>query len=93
MATSNRIIAENIGRIKAAYIPPRKKYVDIIIYQSLSIKKIIKRGKIALPYHTGNYDYSIELQQLFQPVARVFITREKLKHGKLYIYHIYLSIN
>lgn len=87
-----RYSLEFIGRVLTHPTFLKVKKVEIIIHQSLKNKKILKRGVISLPYHSGYYDYTCELQQLFLTILKIkpFISRETLKKSKTFIYHIYL---
>lgn len=87
-----RYTLENIGRQKiAAYIPPRVKYVNVIIFKNLSEKKVIKRGTLPMAYKAGNYDYTKDIQELFLQNCklRTFVTRKKVR--SMFEYHVYLS--
>lgn len=87
-----RYSLEFIGRVNLRPTFSKIKKVEIIIHKSLKDKKIIKRGVISLPYHSGHYDYTYELQQLFLITLKItpYVSREILKKSKIFIYHIYL---
>lgn len=87
-----RYLLEFLGRVNSRPTFSKIKKVEVIIYKSLKDKKILKRGVISLPYHSGHYDYTIELQQLFLTFLKLkpYVSRETLKKSKSFIYHIYL---
>lgn len=71
----------------------KTKKIDCIFFQSLSNKKIIKRAYLNMPFKSGNYDYTKDIQELFLTNLQIkvkFVSRETLKKSKTFIYHIYL---
>lgn len=46
-----------------------------------------------MPFKSGNYDYTKDIQELFLTNLQIkvkFVSRETLKKSKTFIYHIYL---
>lgn len=69
------------------------KKIEVIFFQSLNNKKILKRGYLSMPYKQGNYDYTKDIQELFLTNLQIkvkFVSRETLKRSKTFVYHIYL---
>ena len=71
----------------------KSKKIEVIIFNSLNEKKVLKRGFLTVPYKAGNYDYTTEIINLFLENLKIkvkFVSRETLKRSKTFIYHIYL---
>lgn len=71
----------------------KTKKIEVIFFQSLNNKKILKRGYLNMPYKAGHYDYTKDIQELFLTNLQIkvkFVSRETLKKSKTFIYHIYL---
>jgi len=69
------------------------KKIEVIFFNNLYEKKILKRGFLTVPYKAGNYDYTTEIINLFLENIKIkvkFVSRETLKRSKTFIYHIYL---
>ena len=71
----------------------KTKKIEVIFFNNLNEKKIIKRGFLTLPYKAGNYDYTTDIINLFLENLKIkvkFVSRETLRKSKTFIYHIYL---
>lgn len=71
----------------------RYKKIEVIFFNNLTEKKVLKRGFLTVPYKTGHYDYTTEIINLFLETLKIkvkFVSRETLKKSKTFIYHIYL---
>lgn len=71
----------------------RYKKIEVIFFNNLTEKKVLKRGFLTVPYKAGNYDYTTEIINLFLENLKIkvkFVSRETLKKSKTFIYHIYL---
>lgn len=72
---------------------PKIKKIEIILFNNLTEKKVLKRGYLSMPYKTGHYDYTVDIINLFLENLKIkvkFVSRETLKKSKTFIYHIYL---
>ena len=86
---------EFIGKTaeKSRRFPKSKKKIEVIFFNNLNEKKVLKRGFLTVPYKAGNYDYTTEIINLFLEHLKIkvkFVSRETLKRSKTFIYHIYL---
>ena len=71
----------------------KSKKIEVIIFNNLNEKKVLKRGYLSMPYKAGNYDYTTEIINLFLENLKIkvkFVSRETLKRSKTFVYHIYL---
>lgn len=71
----------------------KTKKIEVIFFNNLNEKKIIKRGFLTVPYKAGHYDYTTEIINLFLETLKIkvkFVSRETLRKSKSFIYHIYL---
>lgn len=71
----------------------RYKKIEVIFFNNLSEKKILKRGYLLMPYTLGHYDYTTDIINLFLENLKIkvkFVSRETLKKSKTFIYHIYI---
>lgn len=71
----------------------KTKKIEVIFFNNLYEKRILKRGYLSMPYKAGNYDYTTEIINLFLENLKIkvkFVSRETLKKSKTFIYHIYL---
>ena len=71
----------------------KTKKIEVIFFNNLNEKKIIKRGFLTVPYKAGHYDYTTEIINLFLENLKIkvkFVSRETLRKSKTVIYHIYL---
>ena len=72
---------------------PKTKKIEIVLFNNLNEKKVLKRGFLSMPYKSGHYDYTTEIINLFLKTLKIkvkFVSRETLKRSKTFIYHIYL---
>lgn len=71
----------------------KTKKIEVVFFNNLYEKKIIKRGFLTVPYKAGNYDYTTEIINLFLENLKIkvkFVSRETLRKSKTFVYHIYL---
>lgn len=71
----------------------KTKKIEVIFFNNLNEKKILKRGFLSVPYKPGHYDYTTDIINLFLENLKIkvkFVSRETLKKSKTFIYHIYL---
>lgn len=71
----------------------KTKKIEIIFFNNLYEKKIIKRGFLSMPYRAGHYDYTTDIINLFLENLKIkvkFVSRETLRKSKTFIYHVYL---
>lgn len=69
------------------------KKIEVIFFNNLNEKKILKRGYLTVPYKTGHYDYTTDIINLFLENLKIkvkFVSRETLRKSKTFVYHIYL---
>ena len=90
----NRTPLEFIGKTAGFFRRfPKSKKIEVIIFNNLNEKKVLKRGYLSMPYKAGNYDYTTEIINLFLENLKIkvkFVSRETLKRSKTFVYHIYL---
>lgn len=71
----------------------KTKKIEVIFFNNLNEKKILKRGFLTVPYKAGHYDYTTEIINLFLENLKIkvkFVSRETLRKSKFFVYHIYL---
>lgn len=71
----------------------KTKKIEVIFFNNLNEKKVLKKGYLTVPYRAGHYDYTIEIINLFLETLKIkvkFVSRETLKKSKTFVYHIYL---
>lgn len=71
----------------------KTKKIEIVFFNNLNEKKIIKRGFLTMPYKAGHYDYTRDIINLFLENLKIkvkFVSRETLRKSKNFIYHIYI---
>lgn len=71
----------------------KTKKIEIVFFNNLNEKKIIKRGYLSMPYKAGHYDYTTDIINLFLENLKIkvkFVSRETLRKSKNFVYHIYL---
>lgn len=71
----------------------KTKKIEVVFFNNLNEKKIIKKGFLTMPYKAGHYDYTTDIINLFLENLKIkvkFVSRETLKKSKTFIYHIYL---
>ena len=71
----------------------KTKKIEVIFFNNLNEKKVLKRGFLTVPYKAGHYDYTVDIINLFLEILKIkvkFVSRETLKKSKTFIYHIYL---
>lgn len=71
----------------------KTKKIEVIFFNNLNEKKVIKKGYLTLPYRAGHYDYTTDIINLFLENLKIkvkFVSRETLKKSKTFVYHIYL---
>lgn len=89
-----RYPVEFIGKtVEKNYRFSKIRKIEVIFFNNLNEKKILKRGYLSMPYKAGHYDYTTEIINLFLETLKIkvkFVSRETLKKSKTFIYHIYL---
>lgn len=71
----------------------KTKKIEVVFFNNLYEKKIIKRGYLSMPYKAGHYDYTTDIINLFLKTLKIkvkFVSRETLKKSKTFVYHIYI---
>lgn len=71
----------------------KTKKIEVVFFNNLNEKKVLKRGFLTVPYKAGNYDYTTEIINLFLENLKIkvkFVSRETLRKSKNFMYHIYL---
>ena len=71
----------------------RFKKIEVIFFNNLTEKKVLKKGYLTMPYKAGHYDYTTDIINLFLEILKIkvkFVSRETLKKSKTFVYHIYL---
>lgn len=71
----------------------KTKKIEVIFFNNLNEKRILKRGFLTVPYKAGHYDYTTDIINLFLENLKIkvkFVSRETLRKSKTFIYHIYL---
>lgn len=71
----------------------RFKKIEVIFFNNLSEKKVLKKGFLTMPYKAGHYDYTTDIINLFLENLKIkvkFVSRETLRKSKTFVYHIYL---
>lgn len=71
----------------------KTKKIEVIFFNNLNEKKVLKRGFLTVPYKAGHYDYTVDIINLFLEILKIkvkFVSRETLKKSKTFVYHIYL---
>lgn len=72
---------------------PKSKKIEVIFFNNLTEKKVLKRGFLTVPYKAGHYDYTVDIINLFLETLKIkvkFVSRETLRKSKNFVYHIYL---
>lgn len=72
---------------------PKTKKIEMVLFNNLNEKKVLKRGYLSMPYKSGHYDYTVDIINLFLETLKIkvkFVSRETLRKSKTFIYHIYL---
>ena len=89
-----RISLEYLGKTAT---PNRRfsktKKIEVVFFNNLNEKKILKRGFLTVPYKAGHYDYTTDIINLFLENLKIkvkFVSRETLRKSKTFVYHIYL---
>lgn len=71
----------------------KTKKIEVVFFNNLYEKRILKRGYLSMPYKVGHYDYTTDIINLFLENLKIkvkFVSRETLKKSKTFVYHIYL---
>lgn len=71
----------------------KTKKIEVVFFNNLNEKKILKRGFLSMPYKPGHYDYTTDVINLFLKTLKIkvkFVSRETLKKSKTFVYHIYI---
>lgn len=71
----------------------KTKKIEVIFFNNLNEKRILKRGFLTVPYKAGHYDYTTDIINLFLENLKIkvkFVSRETLRKSKNYVYHIYI---
>lgn len=71
----------------------RYKKIEVIFFNNLTEKKVLKKGYLTMPYRAGHYDYTTDIINLFLETLKIkvkFVSRETLKKSKTFVYHIYI---
>lgn len=71
----------------------KTKKIEVMFFNNLTEKKVLKRGFLTVPYKAGHYDYTTEIINLFLENLKIkvkFVSRETLRKSKTFIYHIYI---
>ena len=71
----------------------RLKKIEVIFFNNLTEKKILKKGYLTMPYKAGHYDYTTDIINLFLETLKIkvkFVSRETLRKSKTFVYHIYI---
>ena len=71
----------------------KTKKIEVVFFNNLNEKKVLKRGFLTMPYKAGHYDYTVDIINLFLENLKIkvkFVSRETLKKSKTFIYHIYI---
>ena len=71
----------------------RFKKIEVIFFNNLTEKKVLKKGYLTMPYKAGHYDYTTDIINLFLEILKIkvkFVSRETLKKSKTFVYHIYI---
>ena len=71
----------------------RFKKIEVIFFNNLTEKKVLKKGFLTMPYRAGHYDYTIDIINLFLENLKIkvkFVSRETLRKSKTFVYHIYI---
>ena len=89
-----RICLEYLGKtVEKSHRFSKTKKIEVVFFNNLNEKKVLKRGFLTVPYKAGHYDYTTEIINLFLETLKIkvkFVSRETLKKSKTFIYHIYL---
>lgn len=89
-----RICLEYLGKtVEKNHRFSKIRKIEVVFFNNLYEKKILKRGYLSMPYKAGNYDYTTEIINLFLENLKIkvkFVSRETLKRSKTFVYHIYL---
>lgn len=88
-----RIPLEFLGKTASRRLSKTKK-IEVIFFNNLNEKKLLKRGFLTMPYHAGYYDYTCDIINLFLQMLKIkpLVFRANLKKSKQFVYHIYLNI-
>ena len=71
----------------------RFKTIEVIFFNNLTEKKVLKKGYLTMPYKAGHYDYTTDIINLFLETLKIkvkFVSRETLRKSKTFVYHIYI---
>ena len=71
----------------------KTKKIEVVFFNNLNEKKILKKGYLTMPYKAGHYDYTTDIINLFLEILKIkvkFVSRETLKKSKTFVYHIYI---
>jgi hypothetical protein len=71
----------------------KTKKIEVIFFNNLTEKKVLKKGYLTMPYKAGHYDYTTDIINLFLEILKIkvkFVSRETLKKSKTFVYHIYI---
>lgn len=89
-----RYPVEFIGKtVEKNYRFSKIRKIEVVFFNNLNEKKILKRGFLSVPYKPGHYDYTTDIINLFLENLKIkvkFVSRETLKRSKTFVYHIYL---
>lgn len=72
---------------------PKTKKIEVIFFDSLKNRNKVKRCYVTVPYHSGHYDYTCELIDIFLRILKIkvkFVSRETLRKSKTFVYHVYI---
>lgn len=90
---SKRYSLEFIGKTVGNHRFSKTKKIEVVFFNNLYEKRILKRGYLSMPYKVGHYDYTTDIINLFLENLKIkvkFVSRETLKKSKTFVYHIYL---
>lgn len=89
-----RYPVEFIGKtVEKTHRFSKTKKIEVVFFNNLYEKKILKRGFLSMPNKPGNYDYTTEIIDLFLENLKIkvkFVSRETLRKSKTFVYHIYI---
>lgn len=90
---NKRYSLEFIGKTVVSHRFSKTKKIEVVFFNNLYEKRILKRGYLSMPYKVGHYDYTTDIINLFLENLKIkvkFVSRETLKKSKTFVYHIYL---
>lgn len=70
----------------------KTKKIEVVFFDSLKNREKLKRCYISMPYKAGDYDYTTDIVNLFLKILKIkvkFVSREKFKKSKNFLYHVY----